>query len=133
MAASFEAFLVTPEREVWSGQATMVVARGTEGEVGILNGHVPLLIQLGIGPVFIHAEGGDRVVAAVHGGFLHVVTHEGETRVDVLAERAELEHEIDVDRARRQKEEAERRLAAGQDAEATAELARATLRLGLGG
>jgi F-type H+-transporting ATPase subunit epsilon len=128
-----EAFLVTPEREVWSGQATMVVARGTEGEVGILGGHAPMLIELAIGPLFIHTEGGERVAAAVDGGFLHVMTFEGETRVDVLAEHADLEGEIDLDRARHQKDEAERRLAAGQDAEATAELAKAALRLDLRG
>ena len=129
----FEAYLVTPEREVWSGEATMVVARGTEGEVGILTGHAPMLIQLAIGPLFIHPPDGGRIAAAVDGGFLHVVTSEGETRVDILAEHAELEQEIDLDRARAQKADAERKIAAREDAEAETELAKATVRLGLRG
>jgi F-type H+-transporting ATPase subunit epsilon len=128
---SFGVFLVTPEREVWSGQATIVIARGTEGELGIMNGHVPVLIQLGIGPLFIQPVEGERLATAVDGGFLHVVTTEGETRADVLAEHAELSTEIDVDRARRLKEDAERRIAAQEDADALADLAKAVTRLGL--
>ena len=131
MATPFEVYLVTPEREIWSGQATMVVARGTEGEVGILAGHAPMLIQLAIGPLFIDPAEGERVAAAIDGGFLHVVSFEGVTRVDVLAEHAELQHEIDLDQARRQKEEAERRLQHQGDAAAASELAKATTRLGL--
>src|SRR5881628_1659161 len=123
MAEPFDVFLVTPEREVWSGQATIVIARGSEGELGIMNGHVPLLIELAIGPLFIQPAEGERLAAAVDGGFLHVVTSEGETRVDVLAEHAELESEIDVDRARRLREDAERRIQNNDDAEALADLA----------
>ena len=133
MATPFEAFLVTPEREVWSGQATMVVARGTEGEVGILAGHAPMLIQLGIGPLFIDPAAGDRIAAAIDGGFLHVVTSGGETRVDVLAEHAELKDEIDVDKARQQKAEAERKIQSHEDAEAISELAKAVTRIDLAG
>jgi len=133
LATPFEVFLVTPEREVWSGQATIVVARGSEGEVGILAGHAPMLIQLAIGPLFIDPVEGDRIAAAIDGGFLHVVTNEGETRVDVLAEEAELKDEIDLDRARRQKAEAERRIANREDAGALSELAKAVARLDLAG
>jgi F-type H+-transporting ATPase subunit epsilon len=131
VATPFEVFLVTPERELWSGRATFVLARGAEGDVGILAGHAPLLIQLGIAPLFVEPVEGERVAAAVDGGFLHVVTSDGETRVDILAEHAELRHEIDVDRARRLKEDAERRIAADQDAGATADLAKALTRLSL--
>jgi len=133
LATPFEVFLVTPEREAWSGQATMVVARGSEGEVGILAGHAPMLIQLAIGPLFIDPVEGDRIAAAIDGGFLHVVTNEGETRVDVLAEEAELKDEIDLDRARRQKQEAERRIAGREDAGALSELAKAVARLDVAG
>lgn len=133
MATPFEAFLVTPEREVWSGQATIVIARGSEGEVGIMNGHAPMLIQLGIGPLFIDPVDGERIAAAVDGGFLHVVTSGEVTRVDVLAEHAELSHEIDLDRARRMKEDAERRIEGNHDAEALADLAKAMTRLHLRG
>jgi F-type H+-transporting ATPase subunit epsilon len=132
MATPLEVFLVTPEREVWSGQASMVVARGTEGEVGILAGHTPMLIQLGISPVFIQTEG-ERIAAAVDGGFLHVVSSGMDTRVDILAEHAELSTEIEMDKARQQKEDAERRIAADHDAEAEADLAKALMRLDLRG
>ena len=88
--------LVSVEREVWSGEAHEVIARTTEGEVGILPGHAPLLGQLADGgTVRIMRSGGD-VVAAVHGGFLSV-TDQG---VTVLAEVAELSDDIDAARAR---------------------------------
>ena len=133
MAASFDVFLVTPEREAWSGEATIVIARGVEGELGIQNGHVPMLVQLAIGPLFIQPASGERVAAAVDGGFLHVATMQGRTRVDVLAEHAELLHEIDLDRAHHQREEAQRQIEAGLDAGAEADLAKAVTRINLRG
>jgi F-type H+-transporting ATPase subunit epsilon len=96
-----EVHLVTPEREVWTGAAQMLIARGIEGEVGILGGHAPRWVQLAIGPLRIHREGGELLAAVVDGGFLHVGTHEGVTRADVLASQAELAAEIDVDEVRR--------------------------------
>lgn len=102
---SLEVHIVTPEREIWTGAADMLIARGVEGEVGILAGHAPLLVQLAIGPLRIHREGGPVLAAVVDGGFLHVGTHEGVTRADVLATQAELAAEIDVEAARRAVEE----------------------------
>ncbi|MGZ5302137.1 MAG: F0F1 ATP synthase subunit epsilon [Actinomycetota bacterium] len=96
-----EVHVVTPEREVWTGEAEMLIARGVDGEVGILAGHAPMLVQLAIGPLRIHREGGELLAAVVDGGFLHVGTHEGVTRADVLASQAELAGEIDIDEARR--------------------------------
>lgn len=84
--ARLEVFLVTPEREVWSGEATMVIARGTEGEIGILAGHAPVLIRLQPeGTVRIQHAGGEEK-AEVGGGFMHVTSEGDSTRVDVLAE-----------------------------------------------
>ena len=89
--------LVSVEREVWSGEASQVIARTTEGEIGLLPGHAPLLGQLADGgTVRILQTGGEEVVAAVHGGFLSV-TDKG---VTVLAEVAELSGDIDTARAR---------------------------------
>jgi len=102
-----EVHIVTPEREVWTGPAEMLVARGVEGEVGILAGHAPMLVQLAIGPLRIHEEGGQLLAAVVDGGFLHIGTHEGVTRADVLASQAELESEIDVDATRQRLAELE--------------------------
>lgn len=88
--------LVSVEREVWSGEATMVVARTTEGEIGILPGHAPLLGQLAEGGVVtVFETGGSQRLIAVHGGFLSV-TEQG---VTLLAEVAELSEDIDTSRA----------------------------------
>ena len=89
--------LVSVEREVWSGEASQLTARTTEGDIGILPGHAPLLGQLADGgTVTIYQSTGQPVVAAVHGGFLSV-TDEG---VTVLAEVAEMAEDIDAARAR---------------------------------
>jgi F-type H+-transporting ATPase subunit epsilon len=132
--------IVTPEREVWSGEAEMVVARGVEGEVGILGGHAPLLIELAIGPLTIHLPDGGTHRAVIDGGFMHVTSgDEGGTRVDVLASQAELEGEIDADAARRRAQELRSRLEGGatlpdEEAESEkAELKKALVRLGMVG
>jgi F-type H+-transporting ATPase subunit epsilon len=121
--------IVTPEREVWAGDASMVVARGIEGEVGILGGHAPMLIRLGVGPLRILRDEG-AIEAVVDGGFLHVTSEGDASRIDVLASRAELGSEIDLDAARSAKAEMERRLAEDRDdAEAVEGLARANARI----
>ncbi len=79
--------LVSVEREVWSGEATQVIARTTEGEIGILPGHAPLLGQLAEGhQVRIAQQSGGAVLVDVNGGFLSV-TDQG---VTILAEQAAL-------------------------------------------
>lgn len=89
--------LVAVERRLWSGTATSVSAQTTEGEIGILPGHEPVLGQLVEGGVVrIRTTDGALVTAAVHGGFLSV-TGSG---VSILAEDAELAGEIDVNAAR---------------------------------
>ena len=89
--------VVSVEREVWSGDAVTVIARTTEGEVGILPGHAPLLGEIAEGSTLrIMQAGGGEVLAAVHGGFLSVT----DAGVTVLAEVAELASDIDADRAR---------------------------------
>ena len=129
MADPLQVRLVAADREVWSGEATTVVARTTEGEIGVLPGHAPLLGVLVNGAVRIRQASGGDVEAAVHGGFLSVA----DNQVAVLAEVAELADEIDVDRARRALEEArrttaERRAEEGHD-ESEAAIARAETRL----
>ena len=123
-----EVHVVTPEREVWAGDATEVIAHGVDGDVGILTGHAPLLAQLAIGPLQIQREDGGWVKAVVDGGFLHVSTEEGATRVDVLATNAQLESEIDAAAVRTRLEE----LRASSEADdAEDEIARAEARLAL--
>ncbi len=125
-----EVHVVTPEREVWSGQAEMVIARGIEGEVGILSGHAPLLIRLSIGALRIRRDG-TQDAAVIDGGFLHLSTTEGVTRVDVLASHAEMVSEIDRRAAEFRVQELERQLAHLDDAEVRAELAKALARVQL--
>jgi F-type H+-transporting ATPase subunit epsilon len=116
-----EVHVVTPQREVWSGDADIVIARGTEGEVGILSGHAPLLIRLDIGWLRIKHDGAEER-AVVDGGFMHVSTSEGVTRVDVLADEAELEAEVDAEAAERLRADGQQRLDAAPD-EATRQAA----------
>lgn len=97
--------LVAVDREVWSGEATQVTARTTEGEIGILPHHAPLLGQLADGGVVTIYQGeGSPLLVAVHGGFLSV-TEQG---VTILAEVAELAPDIDAGRAREALERARR-------------------------
>lgn len=95
--ANLKVSLVAPDREIWSGEATFVVARTTQGEIGILPGHEPMLSMLSSGAVVrIDAVDSDKVVAAVHGGFMSVDSD----AVTILAEIAELAGDIDVARAK---------------------------------
>ena len=125
--ASLEVHLVTPEREVWSGEAEFVTARSVEGDLGVLPGHTPLLAALAVGPVFIDA-GGSRTAVAVDGGFLHVA-HEGDvTRVDILAEHAVLPTELGGDDADAHERRAEELRSEDRMDEAREEHAKAVVR-----
>ncbi|HZG17138.1 MAG TPA: F0F1 ATP synthase subunit epsilon [Candidatus Bathyarchaeia archaeon] len=98
--------VVTPERVVYSGEANMVIARGMEGDLGILPNHMPLVTPLKIAPVRIKLQGDKELVIAVSGGFMEV---RGD-KVTIIAESAELPGDIDVERAKQAKERAEKRL-----------------------
>jgi F-type H+-transporting ATPase subunit epsilon len=126
--ARLQVSVVSPEREVFSGQADMVVARGREGEVGILPGHAPMLVELDIAPVRLLE--GDREIRKilVDGGFLHVMPEEEETRVDILAEHAALPDEVDAATARARADELLARLQDEDQAELQTELARTVMR-----
>jgi F-type H+-transporting ATPase subunit epsilon len=64
--------VVSATAEVWSGEATMVVARTTEGEIGVLAGHEPTLGVLAAGEVRITTTDGQKVTAQAEDGFLSV-------------------------------------------------------------
>jgi F-type H+-transporting ATPase subunit epsilon len=93
--ATIKVSLLATDRAVWQGQAASVVLRTLDGELGILAGHVPMLSSLAIGPVVITTDSGEKVAAAVHGGFVTVDHNE----VTIFAQRCELKSEIDVARA----------------------------------
>ncbi|GAA5068346.1 F0F1 ATP synthase subunit epsilon [Nocardia callitridis] len=89
--------LVAVERLLWSGRASFVSAQTTEGQIGIMPGHEPLLGQLVEGgTVTIVDVEGERIIAAVHGGFFSVTGNS----VRILAESAEFAAEVDVESAR---------------------------------
>lgn len=126
--ATLKVGLVSPEREIWTGEAKMVVAQTIEGQLGIMPGHAPVLGVLLDGSVvkIEPADGGEWVTAMVGSGFFSIANDE----VSVLAEQAELGDEVDVSDARQALQDAlnaaddstaERRArarlrAAGQDA-----------------
>ena len=72
MAAPLKVSVVSADQQVWAGEATMVVARTTEGEIGILAGHEPMLAILASGEVRVTLADGLKVVAEAADGFLSV-------------------------------------------------------------
>jgi len=64
--------LVSADQEVWSGEAKQIIARTTEGEIGILAGHEPLLAILGAGEVRVTLVEGSVITANAEDGFLSV-------------------------------------------------------------
>ena len=125
--AGLEVHLVTPEREVWAGEADFVTARGVDGDLGVLPGHAPLLAALAVGPVFIDS-GGSRTAVAVDGGFLHVAHEDDVTRVDILAEHALLSEELGQDDAESRERRAEELRSEDRLDEAREERAKAAVR-----
>lgn len=102
--------IVTPEEEIWSGEADLVIARSPEGEFGIMRGHIPFLAALVPGLVTI-VSGGNRTSYIVPGGFLEA-SRGGESNdyhVIVLADGAEEAGDIDAAEARRRIEEAKKK------------------------
>ncbi|UAL28463.1 F0F1 ATP synthase subunit epsilon [Nocardioides rotundus] len=115
--------LVAADRLVWSGDASMVIARTIEGDIGILAGHEPTLSLLVDGVVDIQTVEGETWVAAVSAGFLSVAGD----RISILAEYAEMSHDIDLEQARAELERA--RSAGGDEDEANEHVARAQARI----
>ncbi len=121
MADPLHVELVAAERVVWSGEATIVITRTADGDIGIMPNHAPILSVLVEGTVEIRTDSDEYLVAAVGSGFLSVANN----RVSLLVEHAELSGDIDVDRARRELEQAEgadrsdeRQLVAAREAQA---------------
>jgi F-type H+-transporting ATPase subunit epsilon len=102
---------------VWSGEANMVIARTTEGDIGVLPNHAPTLSLMVDGIVEVTTEDNEVWVAAVDAGFLSVA----DNRVSILSEHAEMSHEIDLEKARHDLERAQQ---AGEDDEEAQEAVR---------
>ena len=122
MADALQVELVAADRTVWSGEATMVIARTVEGDIGVLRGHAPLLSLLSDAVVEIDTGDGEVVIAAVDGGFISVAND----RVSILSEHAVLAAEVDVDSERSELEAAQ--ADEGDDAEARIRRSEARIR-----
>jgi F-type H+-transporting ATPase subunit epsilon len=88
--------LVIPDRELWSGEASMVIAKTTEGDIGVLTGRAPVFGILAEGSLVEIVNEESRVKAAVSGGFLSVA----DDKVSILAAQAQLGQDVDVEVAR---------------------------------
>lgn len=99
--------IVTPDRKVFGENVQMVIVRGELGDLGILPGHAPLVTSLKVSAARIKMEDGSEQLVALSGGFMEVKPD----KITILAEAAELPEEIDINRAERARERAERRLA----------------------
>jgi F-type H+-transporting ATPase subunit epsilon len=95
--------LVAADRTVWSGDASFILARTTEGEIGIMPNHAPVLSVMVEGVVEVVTEDGERWAAAVDAGFLSVA----DNRVSILSESVDLAKDIDLGQAKRDLEEAQ--------------------------
>lgn len=115
MTDTLQVELVAADRLVWSGEASMIIARTTEGDVGILPNHAPALSLMVDGVIDVTTTDNETWVAAVDAGFLSVANN----RVSLLAEHAEMSHEIDLEKARLDLERA-RKAGEDQDADAVA-------------
>ena len=117
--------LVVPARELWSGDASMVIAKTTEGDIGVLTGRAPVFGVLAEGSLVEIVSGDEtRVRAAVSGGFLSVA----DDKVSILAAQAQLGPEVNADEAQRELDTALAEAGTGPEEPADAKYARALLR-----
>ncbi|MGH9845052.1 MAG: F0F1 ATP synthase subunit epsilon [Blastocatellia bacterium] len=131
MADKIQLEIVTPEKIALHEAVDEVTLPGLDGEMGILPEHTPLISQLKTG-ILSYRQGADRKQLHVSGGFVEVLPD----RISVLSDVAERPEEIDVERALRAKDRAEKRLAARGDEidsdRAELKLQRAMVRIQLG-
>lgn len=84
MATPFQVDVVSPEAKVWSGEATFLIARTPEGEIGVMAGHEPVMGALETGAVVVTGVDGSTTTIGVHGGFLQIL----DNQVTLLTDRA---------------------------------------------
>jgi F-type H+-transporting ATPase subunit epsilon len=130
MPETMQVDVVSPERVLFSGQATMVITRTLGvGEIAFMPHHAPFLGALTESHTRIFVENGSIQSVAVHGGFVEVSNN----KVSILSDVAELGEHIDITRARSAQERAAAALKAEHDEEVAAALRRAEARLAASG
>jgi F-type H+-transporting ATPase subunit epsilon len=130
MGQEIDCEVVTVERIVYRGGADMIIAPGTDGQLGILPRHAPLLTSLQEGELIIRRQGEEDLSIAIGGGFMEVLHN----RVVVLADSAERADEIDEGRAQRARDRAlkdlaERKVGVSEAQAVEAALRRSSVRL----
>ena len=118
--------IVTPEKLAYSDEVDAVVLPGSEGELGVLPHHAPLISTLGAGELRLR-KGGVEESFAIVGGFLQVLPD----KVVVMAETADMASEIDLEKAQEARRDAERALESGYVEGADLSTARAALQAAL--
>lgn len=103
---NFTLEIITPDRVFYKGEATMVEMNTSEGEIGVLPGHIPMTVIVKPGILTIYEADGETKEAALHAGFAEILPE----KVTLLAEIIEWPDEIDRDRAEAARERAEERL-----------------------
>jgi F-type H+-transporting ATPase subunit epsilon len=124
--------VITPQREMFNGEADMVIMRTKSGDVGIMHGHQPMVTVLDYGIMRIqNGDNGEEKAATVFGGFAQIDSN----GITVLTDTAEWEDEIDLNRAEQARKRAEERLQAHASdlnlLRAELALKRANIRIGL--
>lgn len=120
--SSFELKIITPERVFFEGVVDMLEMNTTEGEIGVLPGHIPMTVIIKPGVAKIYETNGETKEAAIHAGFVEILPD----KVTVLAEIAEWPGEIDASRAEAARARAEARL---QEKDPSMDMARAEIAL----
>lgn len=105
MASTFYLEIVTPDRKFFSGEVETVILKTLEGEMGILKGHMPMVVAVAIGPIRILKDG-DWLEAVLSEGFMEIM----QDKTVILVDTAEWPNEIDINRAKAAQERAKERL-----------------------
>lgn len=122
---TFKLQIISPDRIFFDDEVEMVELRTTEGDIGIMKGHIPLTAVTVPGSLIIHQSGSTKE-AALHDGFIEIL----KDKVVILAEACEWPEEIDINRAKEAKIRAERRLR-GEEGECNMDRAEVALRKAL--
>jgi F-type H+-transporting ATPase subunit epsilon len=113
VAEPMQVEVVSADKVVWSGRSSNLVAKTTDGDIGILPGHAPVLAVLQPSAVVIFTEDNQREIIAVDGGFISV----SHGRVSVLSEYARMAGQITLAQAEKELAEAQQRLDTGDGSE----------------
>ena len=122
----FELRIITPHRVFYEGEVDMVEFNTTEGEIGVLPGHIPMTVIVKPGILTISEKNGEKQ-AALHSGFAEILPE----RITILAEVIEWPEEIDEERAKAARERAEKRLEQGDNPDLDLRRAQLALRRSL--